>query len=147
MAAALFGQLLAECNQHHQQWRIESAGTWAKPNKPPQIHAQVVMKRRNLDITQHRSRSVSRELLQQFRLILTMEKGHKEALQVEFPEVAGRVFLLSEMTGVEKNIADPIGGLPDTYEKTASSIEEMLRSGCQRIIELANSNLTPANHR
>lgn len=137
MAVAMFTQLLQACDKNWQRWRIESAGTWTKPNRPPMPNAQQTMKRRNLDISQHRSRTVNREMLNQFHLILTMESGHKEALQVEFPEVARRVFMLSEMIGTQKNIPDPIGGQPDAYEKTASTIENMLQSGCQKIIELA----------
>ena len=138
MAVAMFRQMLQQCDPQWKKWRIESAGTWAPSNQPPLPSAQMAMSRRNLDISQHRSRMVSRELLSEFRLILTMEAGHKEALQVEFPEIAQRVFMLSEMTGVKKNIADPIGGQPDLYEKTAAVIETILQGGCQRIIELSH---------
>lgn len=137
MAAAILMRLLQSCDPNWKNWRIESAGTWTKPNLPPMPNALQAMQQRNLDISQHRSRPVSREILNQFHLILTMESGHKEALQVEFPEVARRVFMLSEMAGLQKNIPDPIGGKKEEYEKTAGAIEQMLVDGCQKIIELA----------
>ena len=46
------------------------------------------MSQRGLDIRDHRSRTVTAEMLESSDLILTMETGHKEALQVEFPSLS-----------------------------------------------------------
>ncbi|HEX2979034.1 MAG TPA: hypothetical protein VHO48_02105, partial [Anaerolineaceae bacterium] len=92
--------------------------------------------KRSLDVSAHRSRQVTRELLADYDLILTMELGHKEALLVEFPEVMGRVFMLSEMVGEIKDVDDPIGTPDEEYEKTAQLLENWLRRGFDRIMTL-----------
>lgn len=132
MAAALFAKKI----KAGLGWRVESAGTWAPEGQPAASRAQMVLRGRGLDLSQHRSRSVNREMLQEFDLILTMERGHKEALQAEFPEIAARVYMLSEMTGQVFNIEDPIGGPLSEYENTARELEDLLERGCERILQL-----------
>lgn len=141
MAAAL---LRAKVAAEAADWRIESAGTWALEGNPAASQAQLIMKERGQDIFAHSSRSVSRELLKSFNLILTMEHGHKEAMQIEFPEVSRRIFTLSEMIGQRFEIADPIGGSTADFQATADEIEELLTRGFERIRQLASDKAPPA---
>lgn len=133
MAAALFLLRLKQEDPDWKNWRVGSAGTWAIDGEPASRNSQEVVARRGLDISQHRSRMVTAELLEAYDLILTMEPGHKEALQVEFPAVAGRVFLLSEMAGLSAPVADPYGLPIGAYEKTAQNIDQLLAKGMRRI--------------
>ncbi len=91
------------------------------------------------DISDHLSQIVSAELLRSFNLILTMEPGHKEALQIEFPEVARRVYLLSEMIGMTFVIIDPVGGEIDEYRVTAREIDRIISDGFDKIANLAKT--------
>jgi protein-tyrosine-phosphatase len=92
-----------------------------------------------LDISQHRSRIVTRNMLRQFDLILTMESGHKEALTIEFPEITPRLYLLSEMIDEQQDVADPIGGQITDYRYTAARIHRILTQGFDRIVQLARN--------
>jgi protein-tyrosine phosphatase len=117
-------------------WRVESAGTWAIEGQRPAASTLEVLSRRGIDL-QHRSRVVTPELLEAFNLILTMEAGHREALKVEFPQIADRVYLLSEMIGEDYDVKDPVGGPFDEFEKTAQELERIFDKGLDRIIQLA----------
>jgi protein-tyrosine phosphatase len=132
MAAALFAERAGE------GWRVESAGTWTQDGIPPSQGAVSEMAYWGLDITAHRSRVVTRDLLVPFDLILTMEEGHKEGLQIDFPEIADRVFLLSEMSGDVRNVDDPIGAGPEEYRRAAEEIDDLIDRGYTRIVELAS---------
>lgn len=134
MAMGLFRKKV----DHDLDWRIESAGTWSIEGQPAASNTQEVLAQRNIDISEHRSRSLNRKLLSEFNLILTMEEGHKEAIRVEFPEVANRVFLLSEMIGESYNIEDPIGGPVEHFELTAQEFERIFNRGYQQIKHLAS---------
>jgi protein-tyrosine-phosphatase len=68
-----------------------------------------------------------------------MEWGHKEALRTEFPEIASRVHLLSEMIDQEKDIEDPYRGTITEYEEAANEIEDFLVRGYEKINKLATS--------
>jgi protein-tyrosine phosphatase len=118
-------------------WRVESAGTWAAAGQPAAGFSHQVMQERGLDIGDHRSRSITRELMRVFDLILTMEKNHKEALRVEFPELAEKVYLLSEMVGDSHDVDDPIGRSKADYQATADEIDRLITEGFQEIEQLA----------
>jgi protein-tyrosine phosphatase len=118
-------------------WRIESAGTWAMEGEPPALKSIMLLGRRGINLRSHRSRTVSRELLQSFDLILTMERGHKEALRAEFPEIAGRTFLLTEMVGENRDIIDPMGGSLEAFELTIRDLEDIFERGQAEITRRA----------
>jgi len=139
MAAAFFTARLPELDPNWLDWRVESAGTWTTAGRPAALLARQVMAERGIDISRHRSREVSQELLEQFDLILTMETGQKEALQVEFAHLAGRIYLLSEMSGAQVTIEDPMGGPPDAFHKTAAQIERYIRRGQEYIVRRLRS--------
>jgi protein-tyrosine-phosphatase len=58
---------------------------------------------------------------------------------VEFPEVAERVFLLSEMEGKSEPVEDPYGGTLEEYRKSAGVIDQMIQNGLPRILELVEA--------
>jgi protein-tyrosine phosphatase len=107
------------------------------------------MKTMGLDTSGHRSRRVTGEMMADFDLILTMEAGHKEALLVEFPELAGRIYMLSEMVGDRRDIADPIGGpLPHASSITCSARgfgESSLSQN--KILAIIKTTIPRPNHR
>ena len=134
MAMAIFR---ARLGPESARWRIESAGTWAVEGEPAANRARYVMQARGLNLNDHSSRVVTRMLLRQFNLILTMEHGQKEALRAEFPEVGRRVYLLGEMAGIEIDVRDPIGGMTIDFEETALELERLIEIGFERISLLA----------
>lgn len=136
MASAIFQRQLEE-SFPDEIWRVESAGTWAIDGMAVAIGSTQIMRSRGLDISGHRARNISAELLAEFDLILTMENGHKEALRAEFPQYAARIYLLSEMAGFSHDINDPIGGPLSDFEATAKELTELLVQGIERIKSLA----------
>ena len=136
MAAAFFRKMLIEYGTID-LWQIESAGTWAKNGQKVPHEVIGLMKERGLDLEGHRSRLVTGEILNKFSLILTMTAGQKEALKIEFPGIAGNVFMLGEMSGNGAAISDPSGEIMEEYQRTADDIERFLVSGKERITELA----------
>ena len=140
IAAALFASLPAAAG-----WRVESAGTWAEEGLPASRSARRVMHSMGLDINRHRTRIVTGELLAAFDLILVMEHGHKEALRAEFPAVAQRVCLLSEMVGGAYDVPDPSAGTDEDLLETVSVIKDMLVQGSARITKLARATGVPDN--
>lgn len=117
-------------------WDIASAGTWAKPGRRAHEHSRAVMAEHGIDIEDHRSQPVSADLLASFDLILTMEQGHKEALCIEFPASAKRIFTISEMAGYSYDIPDPIGHAYPEYLVTYRELDRLLDTGMPRITKL-----------
>lgn len=120
-------------------WMIRSAGTWAKTGRSAVRKMIMVAQERQLDLSQHRSSRIDDILpLSIFKVILTMEIGQKEALRSEFPEIADRIYTLSEMTGYEYDIEDPMSKQLNEHRETVLEIEQLIADGFGKIIELAS---------
>lgn len=121
-------------------WQITSAGTWAEAGLPASTNTLLVLDERGLDLRDHSSRTVTRELVESHHLILTMEKNHKEAIRLEFPQLKERVFLLSEMIGKHYNIDDPVGSPLGDYQATGREIDQILERGFDKIQRLSRES-------
>ncbi len=139
MAEALLADWLRR-NHPPGDWRIGSAGVWAAAGLPATEYARQALAARGLDLTRHRSRLVNAQLLAQADLVLCMTRSHREALQVEFPQYAGRVRLLSEMIGQEFDVDDPYGGPLEGYVETANELAEWIERGGKKIVEWARGS-------
>ena len=76
--------------------RVESAGL-LECGQPAAAHGIDVLRDRGLDMTSHRSRSISAELLASADLIVTMAQEHLVEAVVMAPEVWPRTFTLKEL--------------------------------------------------
>jgi protein-tyrosine-phosphatase len=135
MVAALLRAYVAGQNG---EWRVASAGTWTMDGIPAAENTIWALHKRSIDASGHRSRQVTRKLVDDYRLILTMERGQKEAMRIEFPEAAGRIYLLSEMVGQVFDINDPIGSPPAEFDSTAREFEDLIVRGFDRISQLSD---------
>jgi protein-tyrosine-phosphatase len=139
MAAALFRDRVVKQVPGAENWVIDSAGTWATEGQRVSENSVKAMAARGINISNHRAKSVSHEYLHNFDLIIVMEPGHKEALSLEFPEIAGKVFLLSEFSGPAVTIEDPYGQSVEIYLQTAGLMDDYIQRGMKRILAYLSS--------
>ena len=144
MASALFKQIVQQAGGKL-EWRIESAGTWALGGASAASGSENALRARGIDLEDHRARGVTREMLANFDLILTMERGHKEAMRVEFPDLTNRVYLISEMIDQGFDIRDPMGGTNEDFEETLDTLERILIQGFNRVCELSTADKSISN--
>ena len=140
MAEALLKSLAVQHGESD-RWQIQSAGTWTEAGRPATQPAQAVMQRRGIDLSDHRSRPIDAELLTAAAVILVMTRHHLEALRAEFPQVQGRVFLVSQLVGCSINIEDPYGGSLDDYELCATDLQNILTDGYERLAEMVDHSI------
>jgi len=108
LAAALLCKKL-QADGKLAQWIVESAGTWTIPGQRVPSEVFRAARSMGIDLSRHMTRQVDEALLARYDLILVMERGHKEALNFEFPSIRQKVHLLSEMAdGLAYDIADPL---------------------------------------
>lgn len=134
MAMAIFSRLIQEDSE---EWRVESAGTRAIEGVPVAQKTQAILKQNGIDLGSYYSRPVNSELVHSSDLILTMEQGQKEALVIEFPEAANRIFSISEMVGLKYDVPDPMGKSLADFQATYNEIERTLKLGIEKIRRLA----------
>ncbi|CAN5424459.1 low molecular weight protein arginine phosphatase [soil metagenome] len=136
IAEALFKRQIQQYSANA-EWRIESAGTWAYAGKTAHPQMCRAAQEVGLELSQHRAQRIEAvPTLSAFDLILTMERSHKESLQIEFPQLRQRLHLLSDMAGIAYDISDPIGGSLDTFRYTLRELDVLIRKSMPRILEL-----------
>jgi protein-tyrosine-phosphatase len=135
MAEAMLRQRL---QQEGLEIEVMSAGTMVFGEQQASENAILVMAERGIDLTGHRSKQLTRELLDSADIVLTMTQGHKRVVVDMAPNVAGRVFTLKEFVADDRgptqampDISDPFGGPAEHYREVADEIETAL----DRLIE------------
>lgn len=132
LAAALLERALAE--RSITGISVSSAGTGAWDGAPVSEGAYLVALERGLDLSSHRARLLTRELVEGADLILTMARHHRARVDELGGE--GRVFVLGEYAGREGDgaeVSDPFGGDLDVYRDTCSELEALLQAAVERI--------------
>jgi len=91
-----------------------------------------------VDLDVHKTRQTSLELLRRFDLVLAMEVGQVEALRTEFPAMADRIHLLTEITrGIPYSIPDPMMS-NEGWTEIPAELHKLVQQGFEQIITLAN---------
>jgi protein-tyrosine-phosphatase len=86
------------------------------------------------DIEAHRSKLIETEMVTKACLVIVMEQGQKEALEVEYPQVRGKVHLLSRLAGEPSyNISDPSGKGLERYLQTGEELLGLINSAFDKI--------------
>jgi protein-tyrosine-phosphatase len=102
---------------------VLSAGIAAAPGGRAATEAISIMNERGLDLSLHESQPLSDRLVRYADLIITMTRGHREAIVNHWPEASARTHVISRNRG---DVADPIGGPADMYRKCAEQIDAYL---------------------
>lgn len=74
--------------------------------------AVVVMAERGLDVTEHRNRPVTTELVDDSDLVLAMTRDHVSFVLMRSPDAAGRVFLIGELARLGAGVGPRDPGEP-----------------------------------
>ena len=134
------GLLRSIIDDQEENWIVESAGVWALENQPAARYTQSLLNQRGVDLSKHSSKLVTFEMVDNFNLILVMERNQKEALRTAFPKQAPKIFMLSEMVGETDEIVDPIGGTLSDFKSTAQEIDHILKKGFIKISRLSTKS-------
>jgi len=114
---------------------VQSAGTSAWDGAPASDGALLVGMERGLDLSQHRSQMLTRELVEKADLVLAMGPHHLE--RIEAVGGGGRSFLITDYASYGSNarpVTDPIGGELDVYRATADELEQEVRRAFDRLL-------------
>ncbi|MBS3897377.1 MAG: low molecular weight protein arginine phosphatase [Dethiobacter sp.] len=107
-------------------WEVVSAGLAAHPGMPASAEAGAVARDAGLDLTLHRAKPLSAELLARAELVLVMTAGHKTALLSGAGGYKYKVYTVKEYVGREGDVADPFGGGLASYRQTARELHNLV---------------------
>ena len=123
--------LLRDALREQQDITVESAGLGALVDWPASEHAETLMAERGLDISGHKARQLTPELVKKVDLVLVMEAGHKRAIEAEDATARGKVYRLGEWQ--DKDIEDPFRQPKAAFEKALADIDESIADWVERL--------------
>lgn len=96
---------------------VSSAGLGALVDRPADAVGQALMLQKGIDISSHRARQISKEILFGSELILTMSTDQQKEVEVNYPGTCGRVHRLGKWGGYD---------VPDPYQRPKPVFEQAL---------------------
>lgn len=94
-------------------WEVSSAGTSAPDGMPASYQAVLAMADLDIDMNEHRSQPLSREMVDAADLIVVMTADHESRVTWRFPDAADKIRRLRsfvpEVLADDMDVPDPIG--------------------------------------
>ena len=110
------------------EWQVSSAGLFTANGMAASLPAIEVLREQGLDLTPHRSRVVTKDIVDAATLIVVMTTAHVTELKRRFPEAQDRIYLLKSFDPGcgGGDIPDPLGGTTNLYRTIREEIESAL---------------------
>jgi len=132
MAKALLKKMIKDSDRlDPEQFKICSAGTNPIEGMHPPKETVSVLLNEGIDVSSYEAKRVTPEMVNEFDMILAMQKYHKDIIQ-SMAEDKDKVFLLKEfcsdnIKGKELDLSDPIGSPLEVYEECFLTIKDCLK--------------------
>lgn len=130
MAEGLLAHALSGQPNPLKNLKVVSAGVAARPDERVSENSVVSLKKVGIDISSHRARPLTQEMLDQALAVLVMTQGHRAMIELQAEPVPKNLHLFREFmpeTAV-KEIADPFGGPLKLYELSRDEMVEAIPS-------------------
>jgi protein-tyrosine phosphatase len=123
--------LLRDALREQQDIIVESAGLGALVDHPASEHAVTLMRERGLDISSHRARQITPDMVHAADLVLVMEAGHKRAIDANEPSARAKIYRLGEWQ--DRDIMDPYRQPREAFESALGDIDKGVAEWACRI--------------
>lgn len=130
MAEAMFKELIKDIDGLN-DIKILSAGTWATKGQKASKNAIESLVEKNIDLSRHMSKPLTKKLVDEADLILTMTTNHKMQITHAIPGSEKKVYTLKEYAheeAADMDISDPYGQNIEAYRACADEIEKALKN-------------------
>ncbi|VHX76631.1 protein-tyrosine phosphatase reductase [Clostridioides difficile] len=123
MAEAILRKAIKESGRSIEEYSISSAGISTANGMGASENSIEVLKEIGIDLSNHRSKVITKKLIDESDIILTMTKSHKEILVQSVPKCKEKVYTFKGFANKnEEDISDPFGGNLDIYRSTMREI-------------------------
>ncbi len=138
MAEGLFREKLPQ--EMRDRVLVRSAGTLGLTGQPASENAVIVAREHGADISGHRSRAVTSEVIAGADIIFTMARHHRDYITANYPAWRDNVYVLRDFARKNKfddpDIFDPIGRDIERYRACCAIIAEEIERVMPWLFEL-----------
>lgn len=123
MAEAILKKAIKESGRSVEEYSISSAGISTANGMSASENSIKALKEIGIDLSNHRSKVITKKLIDESDIILTMTKSHKEILLQAVPKCKEKVYTFKGFANKnEEDISDPFGGNLDSYRRDRKSV-------------------------
>lgn len=131
MAERLLARTLAERGLGHE---VRSAGTGAWDGAPASEGTYLVGLENQLDFSDHEARLLTRQLVDDADLVLTMSRSHLDRVaELGGAEKAHLLGVFAGRSGADAEVSDPFGADLPTYRHTFQELSALVADVADRI--------------
>lgn len=113
-------------SKNNDKFAVKSAGVFAQNGAKASKYASEVLAEKGI-IHDHKSTTLTSELVDWATYILTMTNGHKALVISQYPNSSEKTYTLKEfVNGKNGDISDPFGGSKEIYQMTLQELEELI---------------------
>ena len=130
MAEGLLKHALAGQTEPLKSLRVISAGVSTRDGDNVSENAVIALKKGGIDISGHRSRSVTQEMLDKAVAVFGMTEAHRSIIQLKADPTPKHLYLFREFMPAPAvhEIVDPYGGPLKAYEAARDEMVEAIPS-------------------
>lgn len=140
MSAAILKKMISDNGLQH-SILVDSAGTEALVESPPEEVTISICNKHGIDISMHRGQQVTNVMVQDASIILCMAEPHRRIIRGIFPQWERKILLLKEFglsgTPQHTSIEDPTGRSKRKYDKCFMELDSEINRIFPILQELA----------
>jgi protein-tyrosine phosphatase len=114
--------------------QVRSAGLGALVGMPADEMAVRLLREREIDISGHRAKQLTREMCDGSDLVLVMEQAQRTRVERLYPQARGRVFRIAEF--LRKDVPDPYRQVEHVFRNALHLIDDGVQEWLHRIHRL-----------
>ncbi|MBL9188927.1 MAG: low molecular weight protein arginine phosphatase [Opitutaceae bacterium] len=130
MAAALLQHALRAEPEPLRSLKVVSAAVAGRGGAPVSENSVIALKKVGLDISGHRSRTLTQEMLDGALAVIGMTESHRAMIDLQGAPAPKNLFLFREFIPgpIDREIGDPFGGPLKAYEAARDEMVEAIPS-------------------
>ncbi|MDP2139025.1 MAG: low molecular weight protein arginine phosphatase [Candidatus Didemnitutus sp.] len=130
MAEGLLAHALAGLEEPLKNLPVASAGVTARSGDVVSANSVAAMKKVGIDISKHRARPLTQEMLDEASAVFCMTESHRTIIRLQAVPVPPELHLLRDFLPgtATREIADPFGGPLKLYEASRDEMVEAIPS-------------------
>jgi protein-tyrosine-phosphatase len=141
MGAGLLRHALAGQPEPLRSLQVISAGVAARAGEPVSENSVVALRKVGIDISQHVSRPLTQQLIDDALAVICMTESHRAMIQLQADPAPQHIYLFREFmpANADREIPDPFGGPLKVYELCRDEMVEAIPS----LVEFLKTRVPP----
>ncbi|SES82590.1 protein-tyrosine phosphatase [Natronincola peptidivorans] len=136
IAEVLCKDLIEKAGEDLGDIKVISAGTSAMKGDKASYASKEIIREKGLSLDDHEARALTKDLIDEADLVLTMTTNHKHAVLNMAPQAENKVYTLKEYANDGENLEDVLDEMNEVYRKISTKKQRFMLENQKKLKEL-----------